>query len=342
MDAVELSSYLLKDLGTADDLQSTVRWLERDDRRLRFTDENRTKIRAKLTRRWKDREDLQDFIVELDVAAHCLRHPDVRLIYEPSLGKSTVGDRLAAPDFSVTFGDAFFYLEVARIRKTAAEVDIDSRGNSLDELTQKALSEIPSGCHVLIIDIGSLFAFAPESMSRTIADLVATTIATRRQELDAGEDVEEFVPLTAGRASVRIFRRPDVPSSAPTTMTPGARPIPYSNAGREALKFSDIVLGKMRQVVPGKPNVLVIRAASNVHDKEDLERGLYEITKAFQRRDEELFARRGLTLQTFLERSKFLSGVVAWTSVGNRYWSNPSSSMPIPEAASEHLDSISL
>jgi hypothetical protein len=106
----------------------------------------------------------------------------------------------------------------------------------------------------------------------------------------------------------------------------------------DAAAVSGVVLGKLRQLPPSSPNLLLVAVEDEAADSVDVGAAVRALRARADRKDEAYFAFRGIDgTRTFYERLLRLGGVIVWceTAVGDRRaasWANGSARIALPQA----------
>jgi hypothetical protein len=106
----------------------------------------------------------------------------------------------------------------------------------------------------------------------------------------------------------------------------------------DAAVVAGVVLGKLRQLPPSSPNILLV-AVEDAADAVDVGGAVRALRARADGKDQGYFAFRGIDgTRTFYERLLRLGGVIVWceTAVGDRraaWWKNGSARIAVPEAA---------
>ncbi len=106
----------------------------------------------------------------------------------------------------------------------------------------------------------------------------------------------------------------------------------------DAAAVAGVVLGKLRQLPPSSPNLLLVAVESEAADAVDVAAAVRALRARADAKDEAYFAFRGIDgTRTFYERLLRLGGVIVWceTGVGDRraaWWKNGSARIAVPEA----------
>jgi hypothetical protein len=107
----------------------------------------------------------------------------------------------------------------------------------------------------------------------------------------------------------------------------------------DAAAVAGVVLGKLRQLPPSSPNLLLVAVEGEAADAADVGAAIRALRARADRKDEAYFAFRGIDgTRTFYERLLRLGGVIVWceAAVGDRraaWWRNGSARIAMPEAA---------
>lgn len=106
----------------------------------------------------------------------------------------------------------------------------------------------------------------------------------------------------------------------------------------DAAAVAGVVLGKLRQLPPSSPNLLLVAVEGEAVDSVDIGAAVRGLRARADAKDEAYFAFRGINgTRTFFERLLRLGGVIVWceTAVGDRraaWWKNGSARIAVPEA----------
>lgn len=106
----------------------------------------------------------------------------------------------------------------------------------------------------------------------------------------------------------------------------------------DAAAVAGVVLGKLRQLPPSSPNLLLVTVEDVATDAVDVGAAVRALRARADRKDEAYFAFRGIDgTRTFYERLLRLGGVIVWceTAAGDRRaarWKNGSARIAVPEA----------
>lgn len=103
--------------------------------------------------------------------------------------------------------------------------------------------------------------------------------------------------------------------------------------------ISGVLLGKLRQLPPGVPNLLLVAAEGEVADSLDIGAEVRALRARADRKDEAFFAFRGVDgTRAFYERFLRLGGVIVWCEAAPAdgrasSWTNGSARIAVPEGA---------
>jgi len=106
----------------------------------------------------------------------------------------------------------------------------------------------------------------------------------------------------------------------------------------DAAAIASVVLGKLRQLPPNSPNLLLIAIEGDAADAADVGTAVRALRARADRKDDAYFAFRGIDgTRTFYDRLLRLGGVIVWCemAVGDRRaasWVNGSARIAVPEA----------
>jgi hypothetical protein len=106
----------------------------------------------------------------------------------------------------------------------------------------------------------------------------------------------------------------------------------------DAAAVAGVVLGKLRQLPPSSPNLLVVGVEGDAADAVDVGAGVRALRARADRKDDAYFAFHGIDgTRTFYERLLRLGGVIVWceTAAADRRaasWANGSARIALPQA----------
>ena len=111
----------------------------------------------------------------------------------------------------------------------------------------------------------------------------------------------------------------------------------------DAAAIAGVVLGKLRQLPPSSPNLLLVAVEADAADAVDVGAAVRGLRARADAKDEAFFAFRGIPgTRTFYERLLRLGGVVVWCEAAEgdpraAWWKNGSARIAAPEATTRAI-----
>ncbi len=318
-------------------LRQTAQWLSFEPRFQDFVAKYEKKIKSKFRHARTD-EDKRDVLVELETARLFLANSSMDVDYEPHCS--------SGPDFCIRSVHGSFNVETKRIR----EADATTLYNDCVSHVISELRKVPSSlgfsidCNLLV---GSP-EYARRLHSSTDSIIVQCMEALKgcKATLSHGE-TRAFPIAPFEELQIRFTHVLGKPPDSPTADFGGVSPIFYTQ--RESFKFTDLMLGCLRQLRPSLPNVLLIRCHSITHEPEELEMAKDEICRLGAEEDVQFFQKKGFTtVEDFHTQFKLLTAAVVVsdsvkipnTHGRNLVWENPSPALRLNAAQIEYLQAM--
>jgi hypothetical protein len=143
---------------------------------------------------------------------------------------------------------------------------------------------------------------------------------------------------------LRVQHLPEKLSDTPTANLGGSNPIPYTQ--KEDFKFTDLLIGHLRQFTVDVPNVLVIKCESTTHESSDLLKATLEIQNQVSDCNERFFQHKKFKdIDDFREQFRRLTATVFITGritrpsfqPRNTVWENPNAAKRFEASTLEHF-----
>ena len=301
----------------------------------RYKDKIRAKVRGAATR-----DDLEDIIHELEIPYLLLLDNRFEVEYEK------YGLAIPAPDYFVRFEQSVeLNVEVKRIR----EASLGNRFDNWYQEIKQRIREIPSDIGVMIdivdLDPSLDLMHRLEASMEAIVQFIRVKISEKEESLPYEGSCKFLVPGFEdedSEVSVELFRFSQKARINRTSLYGGLMPI--FTTGKEYRKFGDAIFDKLRQMVPGKINILVIISTSTTHDRWHLNDSIYSINNILKKNDSNFFVQKGFQgKEDFLEQAKILSAVLfrsTWAGQQedrNTLWCNDQTDLKVPEKIKQYL-----
>lgn len=313
-------------------------WFNKCPRFRSFTYRHRNKIRRKL--RGAESEDvLFDVRAELHFAYLMLLDEHFEVEYE----KYGTGEN-RSPDFTVVFQcEIAFNAEVKRIREAEMTTRFEKLLAKIDGEVRKVVSSLEFGIEPGVMGITRGLLDRLESSKSDVADFIKAMIG--REEGNLLNDKQYDYAIAGFEHELILYLvKPGWKEAPGPTSHDGIMPVLYTR--KEYRKFGDTICEKVRQLVPGMINVLVVFCSSFTHDEEDLLRAITSINQMLGQGGDAFFIRKGFKgKQDFLNHTRWLSGILfrdSFVPIGehrerNILWQNGQADLQIPHAIAEYL-----
>jgi hypothetical protein len=287
---------------------------------------------GKIRRKFKNalfKEDAYDVLAELETSFRLLANSSYDVEYEP------YGAELGAgPDFCIKCVDREFNAETKRIREAAATVLYDGCKNRLISALRAIPSQLGVSVDCYSLDEGPEFAERIKANINSVIFECMEVFNSWKAEMKDGE-TRTFRPTALPEFEVKFTHVSGKSPDSPTANFSCVSPILYTQ--RESFKFTDLLLGCLRQMRVGLPNVLIIRLQSITHESRELPSAVNEIYRLVHEKNHDFFKRKGFEgIEDFKTQFSLLSAAVIIadslsTTIDeprNEVWENPASSIP--------------
>jgi hypothetical protein len=278
-------------------------------------------------------EDARDVLAELETACGFIANPNFSVEYEPYVNGGC--------DFRITTPSGIFNAEIKRIRET----DAMNRFYCCWNRIIKALRAVPSQCGISLIclssDVGPQYV---QDLDESIDNIITECTARLKEckdHLRNGKS-KTFSITSFPKLQIEITHEPKKTPDSPTANFGGAYPIPYTQ--RESFKFTDHLLGSLRQFKDDLASILIIRSHSTTHDAEELSMAACAIQRHVYEGNESFFQEKGFCgIQGFQGKFKRLSaavvitGAITTASPRNVLWTNPTAARPFDDTLLQYF-----
>lgn len=307
-------------------------WLGTCERFGNFMEHHQDKLREKMQKAGRSKENLEAAIFELEIPYLLLI--DERFTVEYERYKN---EKRRTPDFSVIFENAIeFNVEVKLIREAKPGLDFE-----------KWLDYIIKEVEGISSDVGFAFDMencpdTPELMERLrsskdkIVKFIKETMRSEENNLRPNSIKEFLVPDFEDEHLILLLSMPPHNEEHEVYYAGGLHPIFYTQ--RELRIFGDAICDKIEQMMPNMINILVISTNSSSHEWRNLLEAIYSLKTLIHENNESFFIRKGFHgISDFIEKSKKLSGILfrsIWLDSKherNRLWLNNQAICEIPE-----------
>jgi hypothetical protein len=321
---------------------SLEHWFKCCPRFIDFVHFNRNKIRKKL-RDAKTDPQVCDVLAELDVACLLLSDCRVEVEYEKFGSQSS-------PDLSATFNFNQIYeinFEVTRIGdEDLPETRFVKWKNEAVDQVRTVPSHLGFWFEFVICADASLVAKL-ESQKENIILFCTKTIQEADAALPMDLDCKYPVPGFEGELSLGLVKFSGNTRADQTAHFGDVEPTFYT--GREAFKFRDKILEKVKKLRPRMINVLVIITESIPHESSDLIEAIGDLRAHLAAQDAEAYFKKGGFeggRAEFLLKADNLSAIL-FRSPGsgegqerNFLWPHRQAKLPIPDPVMGCLKSM--